>query len=146
MPPVPDPTPRWTPKILTPEQRKAADPNQLLDDQDWDIASRIRPTFGKCLIRPINEDQFTKTSGGLILPPADKDDIKGQQCVGFVVAVADPSDLDERMVFRVGDLVMYSRLAGHAVNLEERSYRTIRQTEIHAIVLDPTIESTRFGK
>jgi len=86
-----------------------------------------RSPEGRILVRPVDEK---KTAGGLYLPEsADRNAMKGE-----VVSVGEPMKaVGGRTVpfpFAEGDVVLYGRLSGLAVEMDGEEYRTLKHDEI----------------
>ena len=71
----------------------------------------------------------TKTASGLFIPDTAKE--KPQQ--GTIVA-AGPGKKDEPMEVKVGDVVLYGKYAGTEVNVDDKKYLIVKQSDILAIL------------
>ena len=71
----------------------------------------------------------TKTASGIFIPDTAKE--KPQQ--GTVVA-AGPGKKDEPMEVKVGDVVLYGKYAGTEVNVDDKKYLIVKQSDILAIL------------
>jgi len=87
----------------------------------------IKPLADRVVIEP--KEAETQTSSGLYIP--DKAQEKPQQ--GKVVA-AGPGKKDEAMEVKVGDLVLYGKYAGTEVNVDDKKYLIVKQSDILAIL------------
>jgi len=87
----------------------------------------IKPLADRVVIEP--KEAETQTSSGLYIP--DKAQEKPQQ--GKIVA-AGPGKKDEPMEVKVGDVVLYGKYAGTEVNVDEKKYLIVKQSDILAIL------------
>ena len=87
----------------------------------------IRPLADRVLIEP--KEAETKTASGIYIPDTAKE--KPQQ--GAVLA-AGPGKKDEPMEVKVGDNVLYGKYAGTEVTVDGKTYLTVKQSDILAIL------------
>jgi len=87
----------------------------------------IKPLADRVVIEP--KEAETQTSSGLYIP--DKAQEKPQQ--GKIVA-AGPGKKDEPMEVKVGDVVLYGKYAGTEVNVDDKKYLIVKQSDILAIL------------
>ena len=91
------------------------------------MALNITPLFDRVVIEP--KEALTQTKSGLFIPI----DAQEKQQEGTVVAVG-KGKKDEPMNISVGDVVVYPKHAGTEVELENKTYLIMRQTDIFAVV------------
>ena len=87
----------------------------------------IKPLADRVVIEP--QEAQTKTASGLYIPDTAKE--KPQQ--GVIVAVG-PGKTDEPMEVKVGDVVLYGKYAGTEVNVDDKQYLIVKQSDILAII------------
>ena len=87
----------------------------------------IKPLADRVLIEP--REAETKTAGGLYIP----DNAKEKPQEGVVLAVG-PGKKDEPMEVKVGDKVLYGKYAGTEVNVGDKTYMIMRQSDILAVI------------
>lgn len=87
----------------------------------------IKPLADRVVIEP--QEAQTQTASGLYIPDTAKE--KPQQ--GVIVA-AGPGKKDEPMEVKVGDVVLYGKYAGTEVNVAEKKYLIVKQSDILAIL------------
>ncbi len=87
----------------------------------------IKPLADRVLIEP--KEAETKTAGGLYIP----DNAKEKPQEGVVLAVG-PGKKDEPMEVKVGDKVLYGKYAGTEVNVGDKTYMIMRQSDILAVI------------
>ena len=87
----------------------------------------IKPLADRVLIEP--KEAETKTASGIYIPDTAKE--KPQQ--GKVIAVG-PGKKDEPMEVKVGEVVLYGKYAGTEVNVEDKKYLIVKQSDILAIL------------
>lgn len=87
----------------------------------------IKPLADRVLVEP--KEAETKTAGGLYIP----DNAKEKPQEGVVLATG-PGKKDEPMEVKVGDKVLYGKYAGTEVNVGDKSYMIMRQSDILAII------------
>lgn len=84
---------------------------------------KISPSANKVVVIPI--EAKTETSGGIIIP----DTAKEKSCEGKVIAVG-PGIKDEKMQVKVGDKVLYGKHSGARINIEDKEYLVLKQSDI----------------
>lgn len=82
----------------------------------------ITPLFDRIVVK--QEEGETVTKGGIIIP----DTAKEKPYKGRVLAVG-PGMGEEPMQVKVGDLVLYGKYAGSDVNIEDKDYVIMRQSD-----------------
>ncbi len=87
----------------------------------------IKPLADRVVIEP--QEAQAQTASGLYIPDTAKE--KPQQ--GVIVA-AGPGKKDEPMEVKVGDVVLYGKYAGTEVNVAEKKYLIVKQSDILAIL------------
>ena len=87
----------------------------------------IRPLADRVLIKPAAAEE--KTLGGIIIP----DSAKEKPLKGEIVAVGNGT-IDEEMVVKVGDNVLYGKYAGTEIELDGEKYLIMRQADVLAII------------
>lgn len=88
---------------------------------------KVKPLGDRVLIEPMSAEE--KTSSGIIIPETAKE--KPQK--GTVVA-AGPGTGDEKMEVKKGDVVIYGKYSGTELNIGDKDYIIMKQSEILAIV------------
>jgi len=88
---------------------------------------KIKPLADRVLVEPASAEE--KTSGGIIIPDTAKE--KPQK--GKVVAVGNGKK-DEPMTVKVGDMVLYGKYAGTEINIDNKDYLIMRESDILAII------------
>ncbi len=87
----------------------------------------IKPLADRVLIEPTEAE--TTTASGIIIP----DNAKEKPQKGKVVAIGNGKK-DEPMTVKVGDTVLYGKVAGTELILEGTDYLIMREADILAIV------------
>jgi len=94
----------------------------------------VKPLNDHILVRPAEAEAVT--AGGIILP----DSAREKPAQGTVVALGEGKLLDdgERATFQVkaGDKVIYSKYAGHDINIDGDEFKVIQETDVYAIIED----------
>ncbi len=88
---------------------------------------KIRPLADRVIVEPASAEE--KTSGGIIIPDTAKE--KPQR--GKVVAVG-TGKKDEPITVKVGDMVLYGKYSGTEINIENKDYLIMRESDILAII------------
>ncbi|OGH71703.1 MAG: co-chaperone GroES [Candidatus Magasanikbacteria bacterium RIFCSPLOWO2_01_FULL_43_20b] len=93
----------------------------------------IRPLGDRVLVKPIKEEEVTKS--GIVLPDTvDKE----KKMEGEVVAVGPGKMLDSgeraKMEVKVGDKVIFEKWGGEEVKVEKEEYKILSAEKILAIV------------
>ena len=93
----------------------------------------IRPLGDRVLVKPIKEEEVTKS--GIVLPDTvDKE----KKMEGEVVAVGPGKMLDSgeraKMEVKVGDKVIFEKGGGEEVKVEKEEYKILSAEKILAIV------------
>ncbi len=87
----------------------------------------IKPLSDRVLIEPSPAEEVTV--GGIIIP----DSAKEKPLKGTVVATGNGTK-DEEMVVKVGDNVLYGKYSGTELELDNKKYLIMRQSDILAII------------
>ncbi len=87
----------------------------------------IRPLADRVVVRPAEAEE--KTKSGIIIPDTAKE--KPQK--GTVVAVG-PGKIDEPMVVKDGDTVLYGKYAGTEIHLDGEDLLIMRESDILGII------------
>ncbi|HPR57866.1 MAG TPA: co-chaperone GroES [Bacteroidales bacterium] len=87
----------------------------------------IKPLADRVVIEPMPAEE--KTAGGIIIPDTAKE--KPQR--GTVVAVG-PGKKDEPLTVKEGDVVLYGKYAGTEININNKDYLIMRESDIVAII------------
>jgi len=93
----------------------------------------IRPLGDRVLVKPIKEEEVTKS--GIVLPDTvDKE----KKMEGEVVAVGPGKMLDSgeraKMEVKVGDKVIFEKWGGEEVKVEKEEYKILSAEKILAVV------------
>lgn len=88
---------------------------------------KIKPLADRVLIEPTEAE--VKTSGGIFIPDSAQE--KPQK--GKVIAVG-PGTKDVKMEVKVGDTVLYGKYSGTEINVDNKDYLIMRQSDIIAIL------------
>ncbi|MQY79242.1 MAG: co-chaperone GroES [Bacteroidetes bacterium] len=88
---------------------------------------KIKPLADRVLIEPTEAE--AKTSGGILIPDSAQE--KPQK--GKVVAVGTGTK-DVEMEVKVGDTVLYGKYSGTEINVDNKDYLIMRQSDIIAIL------------
>ncbi len=88
---------------------------------------KIKPLADRVLIEPTEAE--AKTSGGILIPDSAQE--KPQK--GKVIAVG-PGTKDVEMEVKVGDTVLYGKYSGTEINVDNKDYLIMRQSDIIAIL------------
>lgn len=87
----------------------------------------IKPLSDRVLIEPSPAEEVTV--GGIIIP----DSAKEKPLKGTVIATGNGTK-DEEMVVKVGDIVLYGKYSGTELELDNKKYLIMRQSDILAII------------
>jgi chaperonin GroES len=87
----------------------------------------VKPLADRVLIKPADAEE--KTAGGIIIP----DSAKEKPLKGEVVAVGQGTK-DEEMILKAGDKVLYGKYAGSEIEIEDKKYLMMRQSDVLAII------------
>lgn len=87
----------------------------------------IKPLADRVLVEP--KEAEMKTAGGLYIP----DTAKEKPSQGVVVAVG-PGKKDEPMEVKCGDTVLFGKYAGNEVQLDDKKYLIMKQSDIMAVI------------
>ncbi|MFG0316923.1 MAG: co-chaperone GroES [Planctomycetota bacterium JB042] len=94
--------------------------------------TKVKPLNEHVLVRPAEAEE--KTRGGIILP----DTAKEKPAQGTVVALGEGKLLDDgsRAAFqvKVGDVVIYSKYAGHELTIDGEEFKVIQESDVYAII------------
>lgn len=92
---------------------------------------KLHPLFDKVVLEQVKAE--ATTSSGIVLPGQDKEK-PGQ---GVVVAVGPGGVIDGKeikMQVKEGDHVLYSKYAGTDVEMEDKKYVVVKQSDILAVI------------
>jgi chaperonin GroES len=87
----------------------------------------IKPLGDRVLVEP--QEAEVKTAGGIIIPDSAKE--KPQK--GVVIAVGSGTK-DVEMEVKVGDIVLYGKYSGNELQLNDKEYLIMRQSDILAVI------------
>lgn len=87
----------------------------------------IKPLGDRVLVEP--QEAELKTAGGIIIPDSAKE--KPQK--GVVIAVG-AGTKEVEMEVKVGDVVLYGKYAGSELQLDNKEYLIMRQSDILAVI------------
>jgi chaperonin GroES len=88
---------------------------------------KVKPLADRVLIQPADAEE--KTAGGIIIP----DSAKEKPLKGEVIAVGQGTK-DEEMILKEGDKVLYGKYAGTEIELGDKKYLIMRQSDVLAII------------
>jgi len=88
---------------------------------------KIKPLADRVLIEPTEAE--AKTSGGIFIPDSAQE--KPQK--GKVIAIG-PGTKDVKMEVKVGETVLYGKYSGTEINVDNKDYLIMRQSDIIAIL------------
>ena len=91
------------------------------------MSVNIKPLEDRVLVQSLEAEQMT--ASGLVIPDTAKE--KPQE--GKVIAVGPGKD-GEPMSTKVGDIVLFGKHAGTEVDIDNKTYKLMREIEIFAIV------------
>lgn len=112
---------------------KKVSPKQSQGDK-MGISSKITPLFDRVVLKPLSEEEVSKTSSGIIIPDTVSKE-KPEQ--GIVVAVGLGKWDDGVLVpmnVKVGDKVVFSRYGYDEVKLDGVLYYILREENILAVI------------
>ncbi len=87
----------------------------------------IKPLADRVLIEPTAAEEVT--IGGIIIP----DTAKEKPLKGIIIATGNGTK-DEEMIVKEGDMVLYGKYAGTEIELENKKYLIMRQSDVLAII------------
>lgn len=87
----------------------------------------IKPLADRVLIEA--QPAETKTVSGIIIP----DSAKEKPLRGTVLAVGQGTK-DETMVLKAGDTVLYGKYAGTEIEVNDKKYLIMRQSDVLAVI------------
>jgi chaperonin GroES len=88
---------------------------------------KVKPLADRVLVKPADAEE--KTAGGIIIP----DSAKEKPLKGEVIAVGNGTK-DEEMLLKEGDQVLYGKYAGTEIELDDKKYLIMRQSDVLAII------------
>lgn len=93
----------------------------------------IKPLFSNVIVKPIAEDEVTKS--GIVLPETvDKE----RPEKGEIVAIGEGKSLEngqkQPMSVKVGDIVMFRKYSPDEIKYEDQDYLVIKEEDILAIL------------
>ena len=95
---------------------------------------RIVPLNDRIILKPLTEEEMTKTSSGIIIPDTVSKE-KPEQ--GMVIAVGEGKWEDGKRVpmsLKVGDRVVFSRYGYEEVKLDGEEYYILKEENILAVI------------
>lgn len=87
----------------------------------------LKTVLNKVIVEPVEAE--TRTASGIIIPDSAKE--KPQK--GIVVATGNGKN-DEPMEVKVGDTVLFGKYSGQEVNLDDKKYLVMNQSDIMVIL------------
>ena len=96
--------------------------------------SKIRPLGDRVLLRPLSEEEISKTSSGIIIPDTVHKE-KPEQ--GMVIAVGDGKIVNDKKIpvcVKVGDRVVFSRYGYDEVKFEGEEFYLLKEENILAVI------------
>lgn len=87
----------------------------------------IKTVLNKIIVEPIEAE--TKTASGIIIPDSAQE--KPQK--GIIVSVGNGKN-DEPMEVKAGDTVLFGKYAGTEVNIDDKKYLVMNQSDILVIL------------
>lgn len=87
----------------------------------------LKTVLNKVIVEPVEAE--TKTASGIIIPDSAKE--KPQK--GVVIATGKGKN-DEPMEVKVGDTVLFGKYSGTEINIEEKKYLIMNQSDILVIL------------
>jgi len=87
----------------------------------------LKTILNKIIVEPVEAEE--KTTSGIIIPDSAKE--KPQK--GKVVSVG-PGKKDEPMEIKVGDIVLYTKYGGTEINIDDKEYLVMSQSDVLAII------------
>ena len=99
------------------------------------LSSKIEPLYDRVVLKPLSEDERSKTASGIIIPDTVSKE-KPEQ--GEVVAIGE-GRLDEDgkrvpMSVKIGDKVVFSRYGYDEVKFDGEEYYILKEENILAII------------
>ncbi|PID67963.1 MAG: co-chaperone GroES [Flavobacteriia bacterium] len=91
------------------------------------MSINIKPLADRVLVEPMESE--TKTASGIILPDSAKE--KPQK--GTVIAVG-TGTADVKLTVKKGDVVLYGKYAGTEIQVDNKDYLIMRESDILAII------------
>jgi chaperonin GroES len=91
------------------------------------MSVNIKPLADRVLVEPAAAEE--KTSSGLYIPDTAKE--KPQR--GTVLAVGNGKK-DEPLTVKAGDTVLYGKYSGTEINIENKDYLIMKESDILAII------------
>jgi len=87
----------------------------------------LKTILNKIIVEPVEAEE--KTTSGIIIPDSAKE--KPQK--GKVVSVG-PGKKDEPMEIKVGDVILYTKYGGTEINIDDKEYLVMSQSDVLAII------------
>ena len=88
---------------------------------------KVQPLHDRVIVEP--EQVAKSTKGGIIIP----DTVKEKPMRGTVIAVGS-GKIDEPMTVKPKDKVLYGKYAGMEIEVDEKKYLIMKESDILAIV------------
>lgn len=113
----------------------AKKPNNLDKKSSKNINQRIEPLYDRVVLKPLSEEDASRTSSGIIIPDTVSKE-KPEQGVVVAVGAGKMGEDGKRveMSIKVGDRVVFSRYGYDEVKLDGEEYYIIKEENILAII------------
>jgi len=96
------------------------------------VALKLKPLGDRLIIQP-NEEDDSKSSGGIIIPDTAKE--KPQE--GKVVAMGSGTRTEDGKIIpmdvKIGDIVLFGKWSGTEVKIEGKEYSIMKESDIMGI-------------
>lgn len=91
------------------------------------MKNKVTPLHDRVIIEPAELEKISK--GGIIIPDAAKEKpVKG------IVISAGKGKKDEPVTVKKGDIVLYGKHAGNEIEIDDKKYLIMRESDILAII------------
>lgn len=87
----------------------------------------MKTILNKIIVEPLPAEE--KTASGIIIP----DSAKEKPQAGKVISVG-AGKKDEPMEIKIGDTILYGKYSGTEINVENKSYLVMSQSDVLAII------------
>jgi len=91
------------------------------------MKKKVIPLHDRVIIEPIKVEDITK--GGILIP----DNAKEKPVKGKVISCG-KGKKDEPMTIKIGDIVLYGKHAGSEIEIEDKKYLIMKESDILAIL------------
>ena len=88
----------------------------------------IRPLGPRVLVKPIKEEEITKS--GIVLPDTIDKDKKAE---GEIVAIGNGEKL-EQLNLKIGQTIIYGKYAGEEVKIDGQDYKIVSYDDMLAVI------------